>query len=75
MEDLRIVKAKSKMLVDQYDDIIKYIIEQEMEKINSGKIGAENQFDLTKKYFTNEGIKEGLRRFSQRLNEIASHDA
>ena len=72
--DLRRLKSKAKFIVEDHDELIKYIIETEIEKVNSGKIGAENNFDLTKKYFTNEGIKEGLRRFSQKLNEIASKE-
>lgn len=71
-EDLKILKSKALMLLEQYDDLLKYIIEKEMDLISKTRIEAATEFELVKKYYTNEGIKEGLRRITQKLNEIAS---
>ncbi len=72
IEDSKILKSKALMVLEGYDDLLKYIIEKEMDIISKTRIEAATEFELTKKYYTNEGIKEGLRRLSQKLNELAS---
>lgn len=72
--DPRQLKAKCKRMVEDNLEILEYIVKDEITKISNPKIDASSEFELTKKYFTNEGIKEGLRRFVQKLNEYASKD-
>lgn len=70
----KILKAKCKRIVEDNSDILKMIVDEESAKIFSSKLGAESEFELTKNYFFNEGIKEGMRKFVQLLNEYASKD-
>ena len=72
-QDPKILTAKAKMVLEQYDDLLKYIIEKEMDLISKTRIEAGTEFELVKKYYANEGIKEGLRRILQKINELASH--
>jgi len=74
MIDPRLMKAKSKRIIEDNEDILKSILEKEIEDITRAGIVADSEFDLVKKYYMTEGIKEGLRRFVQRLNDWASKD-
>lgn len=71
-EEPKLLTAKARMILEQYDDLLKHIIEKEMDLISKTRIEAATEFELVKKYYTNEGIKEGLRRVSQKINEMAS---
>jgi hypothetical protein len=70
--DPKILSAKAKMILEQYDDLLKYIIETESDIISKTKIDASTEYELTKKYFTGEGVKEGFRIIMQKLNNLAS---
>lgn len=72
--DPRQLKAKSKRLLEEYDDLLKFIVESESNEIGAASNSGENEFEVMKKVFMNEGIKEGLRRFIQKLNKFASQD-
>lgn len=70
----RELKAKCMMILQNYDEVVKFIAEKEIEEINKSKIEGENEFEIMKKVFTNEGIKEGLRKFIQKLNYYSNQD-
>ena len=72
--DPRILKAKSKRIIEDADEILRYIVEEETKKVMKETISAESEFDLAKKHYQREGIKEGLKRFVQALNELASRN-
>ena len=71
-QDPKQLKSKARMVLEQYDDLLKYIIEKEIDKISKSPITASSEFDFIRQYFFNEGIKEGLRKISQELNKMAS---
>lgn len=73
-QESKILIAKAKRILEEYDDVLKYIIEREMDVISKTRIDASTDFELAKKYYNLEGIKEGLRRVSQKLNELASKE-
>lgn len=70
----KILRAKSLHILKENEDILKFIIDSEIHSISKTKIEAENEFDLVKKYYHNQGIIDGMRRFMQKLNEYASKD-
>ena len=70
--DEKILKAKCMQLLQQFDNILKFIVDEEMEKLSSPSLIGENEFDTLKKLFTLEGKKEGLRTILQKINEHAS---
>ena len=61
-------------LLKEYDDLFKYLVEIEFARVEKTKIDASTDFELARKYYENEGVKEGLRRFMQKLNQWASSD-
>ena len=74
MMEQKILRAKSLHILKENEDILKFIIESEIQSISKTKIEAESEFDLVKKYYHNQGIIDGMRRFMQKLNEYASKD-
>lgn len=71
-QEPKILTAKAKMILESYDDLLKYIVEKETNDISKARINVSSEFDLMKQYYTNEGIKQGLQRMIQKLNELAS---
>ena len=72
--DPKLAKSKAMHLLKENEDLLKDVIEKEREKIERTRIEAESEFDLLKRYYLNEGIKEGFRILMQKLNEAASKD-
>ncbi len=72
--DPKLAKSKALHLLKENDDFLKGIAEEIKIEVSSPKIEAETEFDLARKYYFNEGIKEGVRRFIQKINEYASRN-
>lgn len=70
----RELKSKCMEILRQFDDVLKMIVNDEISKINSSAVNGEDSFQIVKKVFTNEGMKEGMRKILQKLNEYASKD-
>ena len=45
----KLLKSKCQQILQQYDDVLKLIIEMENEKLNTSSIIGENEFDTLKK--------------------------
>lgn len=73
-DHLKILKSKAMHLLKENDDILRYIIELEIQKISETRIEAASEFELSKKYYENQGMIKGMRHFMQKLNEWASKD-
>ena len=67
----RVLSAKCRRIVEDNRDVLDYVLKEVIDGTFS-KINADSEFDLLKKYYTNEGIKEGAKEFVRKLNEYAS---
>jgi hypothetical protein len=70
--DNKYLKARCQNILREYDDILKFILEEEIKRINLTPLTADSEFETLKKVYINEGIKQGLRSLIQKLNEYAS---
>lgn len=59
-------------ILQQFDDILKGITEDELEKINTSSFSGNTEFEVIRKVFISEGKKEGIRIILQKINEYAS---
>ena len=68
------IQAKSRNLLKEYEDLLKYIIEEEEKELaKDNKIGN-NQFEIIKDVIFKAGIKEGMRRVLAKLNKYSYGD-
>ena len=66
MDPRRIQSACRDIL--NYEDVLKYLIEQEEKLIKDKELNVKTQFELTKAYYEDKGFVKGLKRLLQRIN-------
>ena len=72
MEKDKLLQAKCRNLVADYDDILKYIIELEEQKMSKDNTLGNSEFEIIKNSIFNAGIKEGMRKILAKINEISN---
>lgn len=74
MIDSRVLKSKSQRLLQEYEDVLTLVVTTELEELEKMSRRGENEFDVVSKVYEAEGMKKGLNRFMQRLNQWASKE-
>lgn len=65
------IQSQAKKILEENLIFLEALVDEEIKRVSTAGIQAENPFDLAKKYYTQEGIKQGLRLFLQVLNNTA----
>ena len=68
--DPKIFKAKCSNLLRDYEDVLNEILEEEEKKFKTGDLGN-SFFQIAKDTIFHSGMRQGLRRFIARINDIA----
>lgn len=71
MED-KVLRGKCLRIVQDHGDVLQYILESETAEINNINLKGDTEFDVIKKVYENEGLKEGMRRIIRKINHYAS---
>lgn len=68
----KILQSKCRNLIAEYDDILKYIIKLEQEKMNKDNTLGDSEFEIVKNSIFNAGIREGMRKILAKINELSN---
>lgn len=68
--DKKILQARCANLLKEYDDMLRFIAEQEAAKLNNDPL-KDTEFEIAKASIYNAGIKEGMRRLIAAINDYA----
>ena len=74
MIDSKLLKAKSQRLLQEFEDVLVLVVKTEVEDLDKMSRKGENEFEVVTRAYETEGIKKGLNRFMQRLNQWASKE-
>ena len=67
----KIIQAKCRNLLKEYEDILKYIVEEEESKLLRDNTLGNSEFEIVKNAIFNSGVREGMRKIVSRINENA----